>query len=98
MLCFNILNLSEFTRSEFKLLALVRSDGLEGELPLIPFEEGAQFKLLLGLENPFDHYVVLNYLQELRLHLGNLLSSEERLDEGEICIGELAIVPDLLSH
>ena len=40
----------------------------------------------------------MNELEELLLELVDLLGHEERVDEGEVRIGQVAVIPDFLSH
>ena len=40
----------------------------------------------------------MNELEELLLELVDLLGHEERVDEGEVRIGQVAVIPDFLSN
>jgi len=80
-----------------ELLGTGGIEGNEGELILV-LEEGSKFEIVLRVEGTLHGHVVLEQLQELLLQLVDLVRHEERIDEREIRITQVLVVPHLLGH
>ena len=83
-------------RSNFKIVGILFVQWLHWEFLFVVLEKGSEFEVVLGVEIGFDSHIVLNQLQELLLQLVDLLCDEKWVNEGEISVGEVSIVPDFL--
>ena len=87
-----------FAGAEFKAISLLFVDGLQREFLLVVLEECTELEVVLRVEVRFHCYVVLHEFKELLLKLVDLLGHEEGVDEGEVRIGQVAVIPNLLSY
>jgi len=83
---------------DLEAVSVLLRQGLEGEFFLVVLEESAQLKVILGVQVGLDSHVVLNQFEEFLLEFVDFLSHEEGVDEGEVGVREVAVVPHLLGH
>jgi len=84
--------------SKFEVVSILLVERLHGELLLVVLEQSSQLKVVLGVQVGLNRHVVLNQLQELLLKLIDFLSHKEGVDEREISVGKVPIVPYLLGN
>ena len=84
--------------SEFERLGILLIQWFHRELLLIIFEKSPKFKIILGVQVRFYCDIILNELQELLLELVNFFGNEEWVDEREIGVGEVAVIPHFLGY
>lgn len=72
-------------------------EGGEWEFRLI-LEERAEFEVILCVQSTLNGDVVLEEFEELLLECVDFFCDEERIDEREVCVREVLIVPDFLCN
>ena len=82
--------------TNLKSLCILLIKRLHWELLLIVFKEGTELEVIFGIQIRLDGHIVLNKLQKLLLKLIDLLCDKEWINEGEISIRQISIVPDFL--
>mmetsp|Transcript_56955 Transcript_56955/g.78984 ORF Transcript_56955/g.78984 Transcript_56955/m.78984 type:complete len:246 (-) Transcript_56955:47-784(-) len=87
----------ELLRSILKGFGLIILQSLQAKLVLV-LEEGSQLEVILGVKGALDGDVVLEELQEFLLKLVDFFSDEEGVNEGKIGVGQVLVIPHLLSH
>ena len=101
MLGFLALSLKDilvFTGAEFEAVCLLFVDRLQGEFLFVVLEESTKLEIVLGVEVRFHCNIVLHELEEFLLKLVDFLGNEEGIDESEVRIGEVAVIPNFLCH
>ena len=97
-MAFPLENILVLAGPELQAICLFFVDRFQWEFLLVVLEESTELEVVLGIEVRFHCHVVLNELQEFLLKFVDLLGYEERIDKGEICVGQVAIIPDLLGY
>ena len=86
-----------FFWSQFQILSIFFIDWFHWKFFLIVFKESSKLEVVFSVEVWLYCHVILNEFEELLLELIDLFSYEEWVDEREICVGKIAIVPYFLS-
>ena len=83
---------------ELKVVGIFLIEWLHWELLLIVFEQCSQFEIVLGIKVGFHCHIILNKFKEFLLELIYFFSDKEWIDESEICIGKISIIPNFLCY
>ena len=83
---------------ELEILGILLIERLHRELFLVVLEQRPEFKVVFRVQIRLDSHVVLNKLKELLLELIDLLSHEEGINEREIGISQIPVIPDFLRN
>lgn len=83
---------------DLEALGLVLVERLEGELALVVAEQRPQLEVVLRVQVRLHGYIILNQLQELLLQLVQVFRREEGVDESEVGVREVKVVPDFLGY
>jgi len=65
---------------------------------LVLLKEGAQLEIVLCVQARLHRDVVLDQFEELFFETIQLVGHEERVDEGEVGVAEIAIIPNFLGY
>ena len=85
-------------RVDLQLLSITLIQRRKWELTLIVLEQGAKLEVVLGVQVGLHGDIVLNELKEFLLKLVDFIGHEEGIDEREVTVREVSIVPDLLRY
>ena len=81
----------------FQLLALSLVQRHHGVLAQVVLVQSTQLKVILCIQVRSDRDIVLDQFQEFFLQFVDLRGHKERIDEGKVGIGQVPVVPHLLS-